>query len=134
MKIAKEFKEEVSVFSPEAMPVALQEKLNGMSINAALKAKLIDDLGDDNGDFIWNHADDDIKTLYGIVQGFRVTISDSLRDNIDDLDGMIGKLVFTKGVSEIEGKGFGKPFFRLGMPKGIRLGKSVASIKESHFA
>lgn len=114
--------------SPKTLSAELREKLNGLSINEALAAGHIDDLGDENGQFIFAHADKDIDASYAIVQGAAVRVSKTLAENLDETTDVIGDLVFTKGISNVDGEGYGKEYFRLGMPKGIRLGEALTSL------
>lgn len=127
MKIAKKLKGSETT-GPKTMPSDLRDKLNGLTVNEAIERGLITDLGDETGKFIFKHADENIEALYGVVNGYAVRVSEGLSNQVDDVDDIIGDLRFTKGISSIEGDGFGKEFFRLGMPAGIRLGESVYTL------
>lgn len=113
---------------PKNMPADLRGKLNGLTINEAIERGIIDDLGDANGQFVFDHADEDIDAKYALVQGYAVRVSSTLAENLDETSDAIGDLQFTKGISNIEGEGFGKEYFRLGMPQGIRLGTAVVTL------
>lgn len=132
MKIGKKLKSvEAPIF--EGMIDTMREALNGLSINEAIEKGLITDLGDDEGKFFFKHADDEIDAYYGIVNGYTVRLSDGLVDSIDNIDDILGKLRFTLGTSNVEGAGKGMTYFRLGLPKGIRLGESVKSLEAAQF-
>ena len=105
----------------------LQTALHGKTINEALKLGIIDDLGNDDGEFIFDHEDENISQQYAIVQGYGVIVSEGLTENLGDTD--IFDCQFVKGISTVEGAGHGKPFFRLGMPQGLRLGASVKKLE-----
>lgn len=128
MKIAnKVLKGESS--GTKTMPADLRERLNGLTINEALERDIINDLGDENGKLIFQHGDENIDAAYAIVQGYAVRVSGNLKDGIDNLNDIVGDLRFQKGVSTIQGDGFGKEFFRLGMPAGINLGKEIYTLE-----
>src|SRR6476659_617750 len=98
------------------MPNDLRDKLSGFTINEALAKGWIDDLGTATGKFLVPHNDANIDTFYAIVQGYAIPCSKSVSDRaaegtIDD--DMIGNMKFQKGVSTVEGDGFGKAWFRL---------------------
>lgn len=112
----------------KAMPNDLKDKLNGLTINEAIERGFITDLGNEAGEFMFEHADANIDATYAVVNGYGVPCSKGLADAIDSTDDIMGDLVFQKGISNIEGDGFGKEWFRLGMPQGIRLGDSVKSL------
>ena len=104
----------------------LQDKLNGLTINEALEKGIIDDLGDENGQFIFSR--EDIDAHYAIIQGQAVWVSEGLAAKLDESDEILGDLTFQKGVSTIEGEGFGKAWFRLGLPGGVKAGTAVKSL------
>ena len=126
MKIAaKKLKSEAS--GVKTMPADLRDKLNGLSINEALERGIINDLGDENGKFIFNHATiDDVG--YAIVQGYAIPVSKGLLAAVDGIENIIGDLRFQKGISTIEGEGFNKEWFRLSMPAGINLGAEIYTL------
>lgn len=118
-----------------AMPTALRDKLNDTTINQALKDGIIDDLGDNSGQFIFEHATENLAdTYYAVVQGYAVRCSDTLIDRltgcktVEESDNLLGNCRFTKGISNVAGDGFGKEYFRLGLPAGINL-KETAAIR-----
>jgi hypothetical protein len=112
----------------KTMPADLRDKLDGLTINEALERGIINDLGDANGKFFFYHADESIEAAYGIVQGYAVTLSKGLVAASDTALDIIGDLRFQKGISTIEGDGFGKAWFRLGMPAGINLGDAFVTL------
>jgi len=98
------------------MPNDLRAKLDTLTINEALDRGIIDDLGTATGKFLVPHADPNIDTFYAIVQGYAIPCSKSVSEraaesNIDD--DLIATMKFQSGVSNIEGDGFGKNWFRL---------------------
>lgn len=132
MKIAaKKLKSEATGF--KVMPNDLRDQLDGLSINEALERKLIDDLGDENGRFIFDHATiEDVG--YAIVQGYAIPVSKGLLAAVDSVNSIIGDLRFQKGISTIEGDGFGKAWFRLSMPAGINLGEAIHTLEAQTVA
>lgn len=116
----------------KTMPADLRDKLNGLTINEALERGIINDLGDDKGQFVFDHADSAVDASYAVVQGYAVRCSDGLKAGVDGIDDVIGDLRFSKGISTVAGDGFGKEWFRLGMPAGIRLGASIKSLAEEN--
>jgi hypothetical protein len=125
MKIkGKKLKGEASGNMP--MPNALRDKLNGLSVNQALAAGIIDDLGDEKGVLFFPHTDYPDR-VYAIIQGYTVPASKALGDlNEDEAMEQIGDLRFQKGISTIEGDGFSKEFFRLGLPAYVNLDAAKA--------
>jgi hypothetical protein len=113
---------------PKTMPPALKKILNELTINEAIAAGHVTALGDDDGNFVFEHADENIDKKYAIVNGYAVGVSKNLAEALEDSDDIIGDLRFIAGVSTIEGDGFGKEFFTLGLPAGIRLGASVKKL------
>lgn len=110
---------------PKRMPSDLQTKLRDMSINEAILAGLVTSIGNEKGEFLFHHADEGVPAMYGVVNGYAVRVSDQLsKTDHETIRGMEGDLRFTEGISTIQGDGFGKRFFRLGYPAGIRLGKA----------
>jgi len=104
----------------------LQDKLNGLTINEAIEKGIIDDLGDADGKFIFER--EDIDAHYALIQGQAVWCSEGLAAKLDETDEILGDLTFQKGVSTIEGAGFGKSWFRLGLPAGVKAGVAVKSL------
>lgn len=101
-----------------SMPQSLRDKLNGLTINEALAAGHIDDLGNKTGIFAVPHKDENVDRWYAIVQGTAVPMSRRAGDaafegKLDD--NTIGSMKFQKGISTIEGDGFGKEWFNLGL-------------------
>lgn len=129
MKITKQFKQSNAPIY-ESLPTHLWSQFKDKSINECIKEGLITDLGDDKGQFFLNHADSDIEASYGIINGYAVRLSEGLVDSVDSIDDeMVGRLRFTSEISTIDGPGFGKPYFRLGMPRGLRLGDTIYELK-----
>lgn len=129
MKIGKKIKSaETPIYEP--MPQDMKMLLKDLSINEAIEKGIIKDLGDAEGKFFFEHADESIDAYYGIVNGYTVRLSESLTGEIDNIDEILGRLRFTLDVSNIDGAGKGKEYFRLGLPRGLRLGNSVYAIKE----
>ena len=124
--VSKKLKGESS--GVKSMPADLRDKLNGLTINEALERGIIDDLGDESGKLIFQHGDEKIDAAYAVIQGYAVRVSDNLKNGVDNIEDVVGDLRFQKGISTIEGDGFGKEFFRLGMPAGINLGKELYTL------
>lgn len=113
-----------------AMPGSMQKSLENHTINSAVKAGLISSIGDADGNFIFNHADAGVDALYAIINGHRVRLSSTASQlTADELAEDAGNLTFSGGVSNVAGGGFGKNWFILGLPKGIRLGAVVLNVK-----
>lgn len=129
MKIGKKLKTQ-EVLIAEPMPDQFKAQLKDLSINEAIEKGLITDLGDAKGNFFFEHADDGIEAHYAIINGYAVRMSQALVDDIDNIDAIVGRLRFTFDVSTIAGEGLGKQYFRLGMPRGLKLGASVYALKE----
>lgn len=96
----------------------MHKKLDGLTINEALAKGLIDDLGTDNGTFAVPHKDENIDAWYAIVQHSIVRLSKRAGElcaagQMDD--NIIGTLKFQRGISTVEGDGFNKPWFNLGL-------------------
>jgi hypothetical protein len=123
MKISKQLKSKDAPIY-EAMPEAMRAAFHDLSVNEAIEKGLITELGDDDGNFFFKHEDDN-DAYYGIINGYGVRLSESLVDDIDSIAGKEGRLRFTLGVSNKEGAGFGKSYFRLGNARGLRLGDAV---------
>ena len=129
MKIGKKIKSaETPIYEP--MPREMRLILKDLSINEAIEKGFITDLGDSEGKFVFEHADVDVDAYYGIVNGYTVKLSASLKDEADNIDDILGRLRFTLDISTVEGGGKGKEYFVLGLPRGLRLGNSVYAIKE----
>src|SRR5688572_16034397 len=99
MKVAKKLSSSESV-GPKSMNDVDRAKLNGLSINEAIERGLITDLGDDNGQFIFKHADyEKNEAAYAIVNGIAVRVSAGVEAAVDTLKEIIGDLRFTGGIS-----------------------------------
>lgn len=127
MKV-KKLKSVENTTGTKTLPADLQKLMAGFTINECLERGYITDLGDDKGKFIFDHADANIDASYALVNGYAVRCSDGLKAGVDNIDDVIGDLRFSAGVSTIAGDGFNKPWFRLGMPAGIRLGESIKQL------
>ncbi len=114
--------------TPKVMSAELQQKLLNKTLNEAFEAGIVTDIGDAEGKFIFEHADKDIEAHYAIVNNYAVRVSDSVVEDIDNVEEYLGDLTFHAGISTIEGEGKGKAWFRLGKPAGIRLGDAVVAI------
>lgn len=114
--------------NPKTMSKAQQDELVGLTLNEAFERGLITDIGNDKGEFIFEHADDDIDAHYAVINGSAVRVSQTVVDDLDNIDDFMGDLTFHAGISDVEGEGKGKYWFRLGKPAGIRLGDSVKSV------
>lgn len=129
MKIGKKLKVQDTLIA-EPMPDQFKILLKDLSINEAIEKGLITDLGDAKGNFFFEHADEETEAYYAVINGYGVRMSQALVDDIDNIDAIVGRLRFTFDVSNKEGEGFGKQYFRLGMPRGLKLGASVYALKE----
>lgn len=103
----------------------MKEKLNGKTVREACKLGLITDIGDDNGDFVFEHEEYDAR--YGAFNlDYIVPLSADLKEVVvglkpAELTGYIMNCVFNLGVSTIPGEGLGKVFWNLGKSRTIRL-------------
>lgn len=121
MKIAGKKLKGATASGPTTMPVAMRDQLNGLTIQEGIDQGLIKDLGDDQGRFIFPHKEFKDRH-YAIVNGHTVPVSAGLGEMDDDaIQDVLGNLRFNKGVSTINGDGFGKEFFRLGRPAEVNL-------------
>ncbi len=116
------------------IPAALAEKLSGYTMNSAIKAGLITDIGDDTGAFIKKHADPNVDAAYAIVNGFGIRVSGKVADAPNILD-ILGDLTFTKGMSlekykdgQVDPTGSLVPWYRLGLPQVLNLGDTIAEV------
>ena len=121
----------------------MKTKLNDKTVNQALRAGIIDDLGTEDGAFIVPHADPNIDEWYAIVQGTGVRVSSGVKKLIEDEDdrmndvNFLGTLTFTRGFSrekfldgEVNEKGEHIAWFRLGLPQEYNLDiKSKSAIR-----
>jgi hypothetical protein len=103
----------------EEVPAELGQQLHGLNINEALEKGLIDDLGDKEGNFMYELN----GSKYAIVQGFCIQCSQKVMElSSEEIEDIVGDLVFysfkVNGVS----------YFRLGMPYGIKLGKVLVKL------
>lgn len=99
----------------------MRDSLDGLTIQEGINNGLITDLGDESGRFIFPHNDYPDRS-YAIVNGSTIPISSRLAElEANELVAVLGRLRFVSGISEFEGKGFGKSFFRLGMPADVNL-------------
>src|SRR5690349_18183774 len=98
------------------LPGELQMKLKDMTLNDALAKKLIDDIGDEDGN-LTGEEDNDYGRKFAIIQGHKVLLSRELQDwSEEQIVENAGLLTFHSGVSTVEfladGKtpnpGFGK--------------------------
>lgn len=129
MKIGKKLKVQETLIA-EPMPDQFKTLLKDLSINEAIEKGIITDLGDAKGNFFFEHADDGIEAHYAIINGYAVRMSQAVVDDIDNIDAIVGRLRFTYDKSTIEGAGLGKMYFRLGMPRGLKLGAAVYTLDE----
>lgn len=99
----------------------MKEKLNGKTVREACKLGLITDIGDDNGDFIFEHSEYDAK--YGSFNlDHVVPLSSELKDEIVEYKTSdIMNCVFNLGVSTIPGEGLGKTYWNLGKSRTLNL-------------
>lgn len=95
----------------------LQDKLIGKTLNGAIAAGLVNDLGDEAGNlFAVSTQNEDWK--YCIINGCRVTLSRKLSETDPaEVQDMLGDLTFDGGISTIAGEGLGKYWFNLGLPR-----------------
>lgn len=106
------------------MSKAQQDQLVDLTVNEAIAAGLITDLGDDEGNFIVASGRDDVDAWYAIVNGKGIPVSSTVRDLMDtpeEVAKIVGKLTFGSGISNKPGEGFGKHWFNLGVPRGINV-------------
>lgn len=111
----------------KAIPDALKAQLDGKTVNEAVEDGTITSLGNDKGEFIFDHADTNVSAQYAMVNGYGVIVSEGLTDNLDDTD--VFDCQFTSGISTVPGDGFGKPWFRLGRPQGLNLGAAAKNLE-----
>lgn len=112
-----------------SMPGNLRVALNGMTINEALAAGVIDDLGTKTGVFAVPHNDPNIDRWYAIVQGHAVPLSTRATENAQDGkldDDIISNMKFQSGISNVAGDGNGKAWFNLGMGGTLNLDTEAA--------
>lgn len=69
---------------PYRMPEELFTQLEGKTVNEALLEEIIDDLGDDKGDFCFYWEEYDIN--YALVQGYRILIQKEAIDSLTSDD------------------------------------------------
>jgi hypothetical protein len=105
------------------MPLELCRKLHGLTINQALKNGIIDELGDDDVNFIFQ-SETNPEIYFAIVQGYPIQCSEQLMQYpLEEIESIIGKLSFFRYTKDDE------EYFRLGRPNGIKLGKAVFTLK-----
>lgn len=108
----------------EDIPFSLCKKLHGLTINEALSKGLIDDLGDDNGDFLFPLKDNP-QIVVGIVQGYIIQCSERLIEDYtpeEILENFASLCFFTYSLN-------GNNYSRLGRPNGLKLGKAIVTLK-----
>lgn len=112
----------------EYMPDSLCKQLHGVTINQALEQRIIDDLGDENGNFIF-HSRHDPNLLLAIVQHYKIQCSEPLTQEYssEELLNIIGDLSFFRFPAN------GKYECRLCKPNGIKLGKPFLTLDPSYF-
>jgi sulfate adenylyltransferase subunit 1 (EFTu-like GTPase family) len=128
MKMTKfnEAEQDNTAVSLKRISTVLQDKLEDLTLGEALQQGIIDELGDENGDFIFYR--EDIDKSYAIIQGQAVWMSDAAAEAAKDKTVKLSQLTFHTGISEIEGPGLNKKYFVLGMPKGIKGGEVVRTL------
>lgn len=111
----------------------MKVKLNGKTIREAIAANLITDMGNEKGEFSFQHADDNIEATYAVLNGTSVArLSTALADEIEAMDDAdILDLKFKLDISTQEGEGLGKEYFVLGKPQSIRLGAVTKTLESA---
>lgn len=101
------------------LPDHLAIELSGLSVNDALYKQIINDLGDENGHFIFKRRND--NRYVAVVQGYFILCSRRLVEeyNFNDILNFAGELTFFRFRSS---KGYES---RLGVPKKITLGRPL---------
>lgn len=112
----------------EFIPDSLCKKLHGLTINEAIEKELINDLGDENGNFIF-HSEHDPNLLLAIVQHYKIKCSEPLTQqySAEEIHDMVGHLSFFR---YSDGNTYE---CRLCRPHGIKLGKPLLTLKKSDF-
>lgn len=121
---------------PKPFDGEMRNKLDGKSINEALEAGILTEVGNDDGEFFFEHATADAH--YALFGGNYVKISDAVVGITDKAtDDELGQLVFYKRKSlekrDAQGnvdneKGEYIETFTLGMAGGLNLGAVTKKI------
>lgn len=108
----------------EDLPSELCQRLHTLSLDEAISEGLIDDIGDEEGNFIFEDPESPGK-FFAIVQKCKVLCSERLIEDYspEEITKIIGDLSFFRWVSD------GKEHFRLARPRYIKLGEAAVSIK-----
>ncbi len=128
MKVVKAFKTTGTV-GYNSLPLDVQDKLIGKTLNQAIAEGLIEDIGDNDGNFVLhNEQNEDWK--YTLINGCRVTLSTTLagKDFTTEVLPNLGNLTFGGDISTVKGEGEGKYWFNLGMPRTSVLVAEASSI------
>ena len=102
------------------------EPMVGFTLNELIENGLITDVGNDTGEFFFKSATDGVDASYALINGKVIRVSETLHNNPEACE--TGDMRIIKGISNVEGAGLGKTYYRLARAAGYNLGDSTLTI------
>jgi hypothetical protein len=108
----------------------MRDQLAGLTVREAIAKGLIFDIGDAEGNTVFEHSSADVDNKYAVFnENYAIRCSADLSDEISGYsDNQIMSLRFIQDVSTVPGEGLGKTFWVLGKAAGYKLGAAVKSL------